>query len=408
VWLNDPVKADEPSDAYLFSGFARRAAHLAHDAAGPVTFTLEVDARGTGEWAKLRDVTVPPGGTWVEFADAETGTWVRVRTDKTVGKATALFTGSNPDPRTDRPAPAFDGLAPVGAADFTGGLVRARGDAGLSLSLAAVRVQGGKPAGEGYYEMGPDLKLRAVDAPKDHDWLKANCPVPAGVLAPDAASVVYTDDAGRRWRVPFGDPGFAAESPVPVRVCREVCTERDLFSAHGTFYELPAENAGGFAKVRPVCTHAKRVTDYCSWRGLLVMSGVSTDPGANDPHVVRSDDGKAAVWVGTVDDLWGLGKPRGKGGPWKDTAVTAGRPSDPYLMTGYDRKTIELKHDQATPVRVRVEVDVSGAGDWKTYRTFEVPPGSGARHEFPAAFQAYWVRTVSDRDCTATAWLTYE
>ena len=55
----------------------------------------------------------------------------------------------------------------------------------------------------------------------------------------------------------------------PERVDREVCTERDLFNCHGTFYELPAENAGGFAKVRPVTTHNRRVHDYCSYRGLL-------------------------------------------------------------------------------------------------------------------------------------------
>ena len=51
-------------------------------------------------------------------------------------------------------------------------------------------------------------------------------------------------------------PDFKTE-----RIDREVCTERDLFNCHGTFYELPAENAGGFAKVRPVTTHNRRVHD---------------------------------------------------------------------------------------------------------------------------------------------------
>ena len=36
---------------------------------------------------------------------------------------------------------------------------------------------------------------------------------------------------------------------------REVVTERDLFNCAGTFYELPADNAGGFAMVRPIATH---------------------------------------------------------------------------------------------------------------------------------------------------------
>jgi len=60
-----------------------------------------------------------------------------------------------------------------------------------------------------------------------------------------------------------------------VRIDREVVTERDLFNCHGTFYELPAENAGGFAKVRPISTHNRKIADYCSYRGLLVMTGIS-------------------------------------------------------------------------------------------------------------------------------------
>jgi hypothetical protein len=302
----------------------------------------------------------------------------------------------------------FAGVAAAGAKDLLGGIVRARGDNDLSLSLAAVTVRDGKPAGEGYYEMGADLKLRRVDNAKDHAWLKEHCAVPAGVLTADAASVLTVDDAGRRWRLPKNDPAFDAAGPVPLRVCREVCTERDLFNAHGSFYELPAENAGGFAKMRPVCTHNRLVTDYCSWRGLLVLAGIAADAPANTGRVVKSDDGRAAVWLGAVDELWKLGKPVGRGGPWKDTAVTAGVPSDPYLMTGYDRKSLELSHTAADAVSVRVEVDVSGAGDWKAFRTVDVPGGKTERIEFPAAFQAYWVRVVANKDCTATAWLTYE
>jgi hypothetical protein len=52
-------------------------------------------------------------------------------------------------------------------------------------------------------------------------------------------------------------------------------TERDLFNAHGTFYELPAKNAGGFVKVRPVATHNFRIHDYCSYRGLFILSQAS-------------------------------------------------------------------------------------------------------------------------------------
>jgi hypothetical protein len=298
-------------------------------------------------------------------------------------------------------------LVAAKAREYSGGIVRARGDKDLNLSFAAVSVKDGKPGAEGYYEMGADLKLRKVNNAADHEYLKKNCPVPEGVLTVDDASVLTVDEAGRRWRMPKGDAAYDSAGPIPLRVCREVCTERDLFHAQGHFYELPAENAGGFAKMRPVASHKFRITDYCSWRGLLVLSGVSADAKDN-PRIIHSDDGAAAVWVGAVDDLWKLGKAVGEGGPWKSTEVKPNVPSDPYLMTGYDKKTLDLSHDAAKEVSFRVEVDISGAGDWKLYKSFAVPAGAPLKHEFPKAFQAYWVRVVSDTECKATAWLTYE
>jgi hypothetical protein len=78
-------------------------------------------------------------------------------------------------------------------------------------------------------------------------------------------------------------------------------------------------------------------------------------------------------------------------------------------MTGYDRKRLALSQAGPSPVNVRVEVDVTGTGVWLPYQTFEVPAGGQpVEHTFPAAFNAYWLRTVADRDCTATAWLEYE
>ena len=220
--------------------------------------------------------------------------------------------------------------------------------------------------------------------------------------------MVYTDEQNRRWRLPRGRADYTLTGALGAeRTVREVCTERDLLNAGGTFFELPAENAGGIAKVRAVTTHNRRIHDYATWRGLFLMTGLAADASANNPHVIRSADGQAAVWAGVVDDLWRLGKPVGVGGPWKDTAVVAGVPSDPYLLTGYDRKSLTLSHTSAQPVRLRVEVDLSGTGQWVTYREFEVSAGKKLEHTFPAAYQAYWLRVVADTPTTATAWLTY-
>ena len=122
-------------------------------------------------------------------------------------------------------------------------------------------------------------------------------------------------------------------------------------------------------------------------------------------RVIASADGKAALWTGVIDDLWQLGKPRGQGGPWKDTPVQANAPSDPYLMTGYDKKTLTLSATSGTTITV--EVDVDGTGLWVPYKTFEVKPNGPVTHVFPTGFSAYWVRTISDAQTTATAQLTY-
>ena len=187
------------------------------------------------------------------------------------------------------------------------------------------------------------------------------------------------------------------------RVCREVATERDLLNVHGSFYELPARNAQGVAKIRPVATHNLRIHDFCSHNGLLLLTGV--DAMTENEHIFRSADGRAAVWAGVVDDMWELGKPRGLGGPWKETQVKAGEPSDPYLMTGYDHKDVVMS--SITPVRIRLEVDIDGTGLWIPYRAFNLEAGQVIEHAFPEGFSAYWVRAISDSDTTATVMFSY-
>lgn len=37
--------------------------------------------------------------------------------------------------------------------------------------------------------------------------------------------------------------------------------------------------------------------------------------------------------------IW-FGKPKGWGGPWRAAALKAGEASDPFLMTGFDKKVL--------------------------------------------------------------------
>ena len=187
------------------------------------------------------------------------------------------------------------------------------------------------------------------------------------------------------------------------RVCREVATERDLFNYGGTFYELPARNAQGFAKIRPVATHNLKIHDYASHFGLLFMTGLNGAPGE---RIIKSKGGETAIWSGVIDDLWQLGKPRGKGGVWKNSKVSAGISSLPYLMTGYDRKSVTVSAED--DAEITLEIDVDGTGLWVPCKTFELKAGSPAKHVFPDGFSAYWVRAVCSVDTTATVTFRYE
>lgn len=391
VWIRDDVKKGEASEPYLFAGFERRMLQLTHESDAAVTFTLEVDRAGNGAWTKLRDVKVAAGAAAFEsFGAAERAAWIRIKTDRDARKATAYFEYSNADARGAE-APLFAGLAKAGGAR---GLVWARGEKKGTLLYSTA---------EGLYELDADLALKRVEDVKLQEWMRTNLAPPADALTGDAASIVYVDEAGQRWRLPRGEAGAAAAGG---RVAREVSTERDLLNAGGTFFELPSNNAGGIAMVRPIATHNRAIDDFGSWRGLLVLSGALED-GAAGEHIVRPAGAKAGLWLGAFDDLWQFGKARGEGGPWKDTEVKANAPSDAYLMTGYDRKSLRLAHAGAGTVKMRVEVDLTGTGVWAPYRTFDVPAGRGVEHEFPAGFAAYWVRTVALSDTKATAWFTY-
>ena len=156
------MRAGEPSNRILFAGYARRSLHLAHNAAVPVKFTLEVDAAGDGKWQTLREVTVPAAGSeWLEFSAQERGQWIRLRTDRDCERATAFFHYANPDPRPPEADPMFAGLVTPRDAATSGGLLRARGDERNMLSFAATIARKDQPADERYYEMDAGFAARA-------------------------------------------------------------------------------------------------------------------------------------------------------------------------------------------------------------------------------------------------------
>jgi hypothetical protein len=408
VWINEKTEAGSFSEPFLFAGWPNRVAWVYNQGKSNVDFIFEVDKAGNGIYSALETITVPPGtNEMVSFGPEETGEWIRVSANKAT-IATVSFNYSAKDNRQPSPSSIFQGLADVSSQKAVGGLLYGLGNDHRALGISAIHYENGKETDAGYYELDEKLNLIKKEDTETHTFIKEKFAIPHHVIELDDRSVLITDDRDRRWRLPLGNVEYKQLTDAgQLRICREVATERDLFSAAGTFYELPAENADGFAKIRPVASHRFRIHDYASYRGLLVMTGISPDAKAGE-HIVCSADGKAAVWVGAIDDLWEMGKLTGYGGPWKNSEVKAGEPSDPFLIGFYDKRSLEISHQASQPVTFRIEAEPIGHGPWMLYKEVSVNPGEKYEHRFPDDFQSRWIRFVADRNCLATAWFEYK
>lgn len=409
VWISEEIKAGAVSEPFLFAGWDVRSAWIRNDGKLPVVFAFDVDEVGNNSWKTLKSVSVKAGETVnVSFETTEKGEWIRVKTDQ-ASKATVHFSYAQKDNRDVTLNAMFSGLANVSETETSAGLLWGLGNNRRKLGVLAGTASDASFTENGYYELDSLMNLVKKEDTETAAFIREKFAIPQQVVRLDEASVLITDDLGRRWRLPKGNAKFTDLTNHSVlRICREVATERDLLNCSGTFYELPAENADGFAKIRPVASHNFRIYDYASYRGMLVMTGIDAKTVQGNSHIITSEDGKAAVWAGVIDDLWQMGKPVGEGGPWKNAAVKAGVASDPYLIGFYDKRSLKLSHDSKETVTFTIEVDPFGHGPWMTYQKVTVKSGEMFEFTFPESFQSRWIRFVADKDCHATAWLKYE
>ncbi|MGL5016640.1 MAG: hypothetical protein ACRDBP_00780, partial [Luteolibacter sp.] len=223
LWMREDVKAGTVSDPFLIAGYSRKGLHF--QSGNPAAVTIEIDANGSGTWQKIREIQTQGGYQWIDLTGVE-GVWLRLTTHKDLDLATTAFAFSNPDKRPVTLDPIFAGLATATEQDITGGLIRALD--GNKRTLALATAAPGKPD-SGSYELNAALQLSSTDAALA-EHTRAHASIPSGVITTDPASVIFTDDDGKRWRLPKGDaafdqPGWLGDS----RVVREVATERDLF-----------------------------------------------------------------------------------------------------------------------------------------------------------------------------------
>lgn len=406
VWINEEVKDDLTSEAFLLAGWDKRNVWLKNYNSNPVKFTLEVDKNGNNNWSVYKVISVPANGSLQEIIPSDLkGEWIRVKVN-TKGKYSALFSYhgdkiSNDDPQL------FNYITKVNQTDYLGGYLYSLGNNQRKMGILAGQVKDGEFQQSGYYELDAEMNLLPTENIKEKEYIQKHFTIEKDLVQVQAGSVLIIDDLGRRWRFPKGDQKFDKLTNDGLnRLAREVVTERDLLNLHGTFYELPAENADGFAKVRPVASHNLAIHDFASFRGLFVLSGI--DKQGNQNHIIRSKDGNAAVWVGAIDDLWKLGKPKGNGGPWFNSDVQSNEKSDAYLFGFYDQRKLNINHDANTDVTFTIQLDPSGNGEWIDYKSLTVKPTENMEYIFPKDVEARWIRFQVNKSCKATTFLNYD
>lgn len=417
VWMNEPVAAGQASDPFFIDGFPERTLHVRNLGSSEITVKIQTSA-GTPVWTDVRSVVVPAGAYVGEIVSDLQAPWVRLQASAASSNLTAFFHMASPYPH-GTPASAhtdeFAALADIrDTRSMSDGIIRVMNNPLLQLEYASARTSSaGAVSVHRYHRIGGDMSLQDTANATAESNLRSAAALGQSFVSDGGLTHQTGSDASSAWvkqgantyRLPKLDALYDAPFAAGwARTARETVTERQLLNLHGTFYEVPRDVSGGMRKMRALATHGKRISDFASWRGLLILTGVLDDAPVSN-KIARNADGSAALWLGEIDDLWRMGEPRGKGGPWLDTAVTANTPSDPYLMYGYDHKTLTMSVTEATSFTV--EVDFLADNTWSIYKTFTLAAGETFTHSFPAGFHAHWVRVKSSNATTASAQFTY-
>ena len=407
VWEGEEVTADEISEPFLLAGWKQRKVWIDNHSGSAVEYTFQIDENGDNTWTDDYMVSIAANSQEVIDLSCLTGEWIRVKVNKPT-ETTVAFVYGDVGNRMSGNSQLFKDLSSIEDNSAIGGLLYSLGDNQRKLGVLANQTGKNGLTETGYYELDDKLQLNKVDNPATATLMREKMAIPQNVVSVERGSYLVIDDLGRRWRLPKNEGQYDhLIKKNMLRICREVATERDLLNLGGTFYELPAENADGFAKVRPISTHHLQINDYASYRGMLVLTGLSGKAQSGD-HVIVSADGRCKVWCGAIDDLWKMGKPVGSGGPWVDAAVKAGVPSDAYLIGHYDKKTLTMSHTSQTDVVFTVEMDPTGDGNWMKYADYVVHPGKKVVKTLPDGHLARWIRFKTDKNTVATTWLDYK
>lgn len=424
IWLNDTVSSSQTSEPYLAAGFQQRVAHIINHTSKPFAFVLQIDVDGNNQWKDWKTFRLDGEEYQCCILPEDLRCeWIRLRS-LTDGKASFILHYTTKDfIDKEKHAKLFEGLAEVDGKDEILAAKLYSNRCNYNLSCYSSVLKEGKTVKEGEYEfrkftfdflsgIAEPLAVRALDT-KVHYSEQMQFDVKdvaeeqkRNLWSVDEASVILHTSHGDL-RLPKGNPAF--DNIHDTRCVREVESERELANIHGTFYELPLSHVGKeplFRMMRPVSSHKYYIDDYTTWNGLLVLSGIKKDARTSNT-LYKDEEQEVGLWLGSIDDLWKLGKPVGEGGPWKKTAVKKDKFSDPFLMTGYDKKTLTLCADRNVQIAMWISVS-HYLEEQVLYKEFSLKANEEITYVFPDGFSAHWTCFSANKDCVATAQFVYE
>jgi hypothetical protein len=430
IWLEDEVIANQPSLPFLISGFDNRVLHLYNSGEKSIVVTIQIDAKGNNEWTDLKAVKVEQNSyTFSLFDKTLKAEWVRLMPDSS-SNLTATFHLTDANPNAKKSEKLFEAIADIDSDKPVSHAKLFSNKTNFNLSVFAGKIENKAFKREIDYEFTKfDFEFKkglkdstALEAVKTENiWKEVNFDnkeisdkynsehTNKEIWSEDDASVIL-HAKNYNLRLPKGSSKHKSKFPSgTMRFKREVESERELANICGTFYELPLQEVGKeplYKMMRPVSTHNKQISDFNTWNGLFVMSGIKKNAKASE-HIYKSEDGEIALWFGGIDDIWSFGKPVGEGGVWKNSAVKANKLSDLYLMTGYDKKSVQLESDIDTEISMYIHINPY-LKEPVLFKTFSVKAGEKLDYEFPEGFSAHWAQLKTNTDCKATAWFTYK
>lgn len=88
-----------------------------------------------------------------------------------------------------------------------------------------------------------------------------------------------------------------------------------------------------------------------------------------------------------------LGPIIGRGAVWLNDEVASNKPSDPFLLSGFQKHTVHLITDAKTTITF--ELDVKGNGEWM--KLIEIQTYGYLWYELDKSLDATWVRLRSSK-----------